>query len=264
MALVLANFPTSEGIAAETVARAGTPWSPVVLNDGSQAAPQNSDAPVAGKSRETSRGRAKAEARAAKTSRRSRNEAASDLQAGSNIETGTIAATTSEAGRVTPPAQAPAVAAPPAAKPVDPTSLAGKFCLNIKPQVEEFRLALQKKTLADVEAEIEKRITALDSRIQEYKEWVARRDEFAGKAQDSLVKIYSKMKPDAAAQQLAAIDVETAAAVLLKLDPRVSSAILNDMEPKLAATLASTIAGAARVDPDPVVPPAEPAGEKPQ
>ena len=47
--------------------------------------------------------------------------------------------------------------------------------------------------------------------------WVTRRDEFLKQgATTSLVPIYSRMRPDAAALQLAVMDEETAAAVLLE------------------------------------------------
>ena len=74
---------------------------------------------------------------------------------------------------------------------------------------------------------------------------MARRDEFSKKARDNLVSIYSRMRPDAAAAQLMAIDLETAAAVLTKLEPRSASLILNEMEAGYAARLTGTIAAAA-------------------
>jgi flagellar motility protein MotE (MotC chaperone) len=79
--------------------------------------------------------------------------------------------------------------------------------------------------------------------------WVTRRDEFVKKARDNLVLIYSRMRPDAAAMQLTAMDEETAAAVLLKLEPRTASLILNEMEPAQAARLTGMIGGAARTAP---------------
>lgn len=130
-----------------------------------------------------------------------------------------------------------------------PTGLpaaAKHFCVNIKPQVEELRTALQRKKMMQAEVELQKRITQLEERISEYKEWMGRRQEFINKVQDSLVKIYSKMRPEAVAQQLPSLDLETAAAVLLKLEPRTASAILNDTDPKLAATLASLISSSAQ------------------
>lgn len=164
----------------------------------------------------------------------------------SEIETGSVDGVNAVVTRS--PADPATVPIFDAAGPTDKSSTVGRFCINIKPQVEEMRIAFQKKSLAEVEVELEKRISLLDAKIKEYRQWQERRQEFSSKAHDALVKIYTKMRPDAAAQQLAVADIETAAAVVLKLDPRVSSAILNDMDPKLAAALASTIAGAARQD----------------
>ena len=83
-----------------------------------------------------------------------------------------------------------------------------------------------------MEQEIAKRIALLEAKTAEYQKWLARRDEFSKKAQRDRVRIYARMRPDAAAVQLAALDEETAAAVLTKLEPRAASAILNEMEPE--------------------------------
>jgi flagellar motility protein MotE (MotC chaperone) len=130
---------------------------------------------------------------------------------------------------------------------VDPR-LAREYCLNIADAAVDARFAWQKKTLADLELEIAKRLELLEAKTAEYQKWLARRDEFSKKAQDSVVTIYARMKPDAAAAQLVAMDEETAAAILAKLDPRNASAILNDMEATHAARLTATISGAANVN----------------
>jgi flagellar motility protein MotE (MotC chaperone) len=125
---------------------------------------------------------------------------------------------------------------------------AREYCLNIADAAVDARFAWQKKTLADLELEIAKRVELLEAKTAEYQKWLARRDEFSKKAQDSVVTIYARMKPDAAAAQLVAMDEETAAAILAKLDPRNASAILNDMEATHAARLTATISGAANVN----------------
>jgi flagellar motility protein MotE (MotC chaperone) len=127
------------------------------------------------------------------------------------------------------------------------SDLARKYCVAIAATAAEARIAWQKAKLAETEQQIDKRIAALEAKTAEYKTWLDRRDEFARKANKTLVQIYARMEPDAAALQLVSMDEETAAAVLTKLDPRNSSAILNEMQPAKAARLASTIAGAARV-----------------
>jgi flagellar motility protein MotE (MotC chaperone) len=126
------------------------------------------------------------------------------------------------------------------------TGLAQSYCINIADAAADARIAWQKAKLEKAEQELRKRIAALEAKEAEYKVWLKRRDEFSEKANETLVQIYARMEPDAAAPQLIAMDEETAAAVLTKLDPRNASAILNEMQPDKAARLTSTIAGAAR------------------
>jgi len=151
-----------------------------------------------------------------------------------------------------PPPQAPPPPPETTVKPVEApqekTGLAQDYCISIADAAADARFAWQKQTLGEMEKELERRIVILETRTAEYREWLARRDAFVEKAQESLVRIYARMRPDAAASQLAAIDEETAAAVLTKLNPRNASAILNEMPPGPAARLTTTIAGAAKVN----------------
>ncbi|HWB44668.1 MAG TPA: MotE family protein [Hyphomicrobiaceae bacterium] len=119
------------------------------------------------------------------------------------------------------------------------------YCVNIANAAADARYMWQKKALTDIEKELQERVAKLEAKVAEYQQWLARRDEFSKKAQATLISIYSRMRPDAAALQLADLDIETAAAVLTKLDPRVSSAILAEMNAKHAARLTATISGAA-------------------
>jgi flagellar motility protein MotE (MotC chaperone) len=168
-----------------------------------------------------------------------------------------------EAAGPQPPAPVPAHAPKPApAGAGDPAEggAAQRYCINIADAAADARFAWQKKTLNEIERELDRRIALLESKAAEYREWLARRDEFARKAQDTLVRIYARMRPDAAASQLVAMDEETAAAVLTKLDPRNASAILNEMPAGAAARLTATIAGAAKVSTEPEPRPAATVG----
>ena len=142
------------------------------------------------------------------------------------------------------PAQPPTPADPPEKD----VRLAREYCLNIADAAADARFAWQKKMLGELEQEIAKRVELLEAKTAEYQRWLARRDEFSKKAQENVVTIYARMKPDAAAAQLVAMDEETAAAVLTKLDSRNASAILSEMEPTQAARLTATINGAANVN----------------
>lgn len=159
-------------------------------------------------------------------------------------------ASDSNPGAIPVRADAPAPEAPP---PLE-TPLARGYCATIGTLAGDAKFAWQKKAIGELAADLDERIGRLEAKTKEYQAWLARRDEFSKRVTDNLVTIYSRMRPEAAGQQLMAMDEETAAAVIMKLDPRVSSAILNDMNPQHAARLTSIISGAAKTNPTPAKP----------
>jgi len=118
------------------------------------------------------------------------------------------------------------------------------YCANIADAAADARFALQKEALAKMEKEIEARLKILEAKRAEYEEWLRRRNEVLQKADETVVSIYSRMRPDAAALQLANMDDEIAAAIVAKLNPRSASAVLNEMEPARAAQLTNIITDA--------------------
>ncbi|RDI54848.1 MotE family protein [Microvirga subterranea] len=118
---------------------------------------------------------------------------------------------------------------------------ASQYCTNIADAAADARFAWQKQTLASLEKEIEERIKVLEQKRAEYEEWLRRRNEFLAKADESIVAIYSRMRPDAAALQLANMNDDVAAAIIAKLNPRSASAVLNEMEPARAAQLTNIL-----------------------
>lgn len=118
------------------------------------------------------------------------------------------------------------------------------YCANIADAAADARFALQKEALAKMEKEIEGRLKILEAKRAEYEEWLRRRNEVLQKADETLVSIYSRMRPDAAALQLANMEDEIAAAIIARLNPRSASAVLNEMEPARAAQLANIITDA--------------------
>lgn len=123
-----------------------------------------------------------------------------------------------------------------------------RFCSNITDAALDARVAWQLKELESAEAKLKQRIAELEAKRAEYEEWLKLREDFLKKAEESVVEIYSRMNPEAAALQIASMADDTAAAVLAKLRVRSASAILNEMEPARAAHLANTLAGMRRVD----------------
>src|SRR5262249_52752428 len=115
-----------------------------------------------------------------------------------------------------------------AAAPAGDATEVERFCSNIADAARDRRYAMQTQELQKLKFDIDERIKALEAKRQEYEEWLKRRDDFLDKAEDNVVKIYAKMKPDAAAERLAQAKIELAAGILMKLDPRQASTILNE------------------------------------
>jgi flagellar motility protein MotE (MotC chaperone) len=126
------------------------------------------------------------------------------------------------------------------------SATAKSYCENIADPALDARFLSQKAELTRLEEELAKRTSLLEAKRVELQGWLKRRDDFMSKAEGSLIALYSKIKPDAAAPLLAAMDEEAAAALLLKLSAKTSSAILDEMETGKAARLVSVMIGAAK------------------
>jgi flagellar motility protein MotE (MotC chaperone) len=121
-----------------------------------------------------------------------------------------------------------------------------RFCGGIADAARDRRYTLQAMELKKLQADIDERIKKLDEKRVEYEDWMKRRETFLAQAEDSVVKIYATMKPDAAAERLAALDVQLAAGIMMKLDTRKAGVILNEMDSKAAAAMTTIMAAAAR------------------
>jgi flagellar motility protein MotE (MotC chaperone) len=126
----------------------------------------------------------------------------------------------------------------PAPEPVKPAVKPPAYCASIADAAADARFAWQKEQLATLERQVEERIAKLEAKRAEYESWLARRNAFLAKADEGVVAIYTKMRADAAALQLANMPDESAAAILTKLNARTASAILSEMEAARAAQLA--------------------------
>jgi flagellar motility protein MotE (MotC chaperone) len=125
-----------------------------------------------------------------------------------------------------------------------------RFCSNIADAARDRRYQLQAEELQKLQQEVDKRIELLEEKRAEYEAWLKRREDFLARAEDGLVKIYSGMRPDAAAERLAEMDAMLAAGILMKIEPRKAGVILNEMERKAAAMLTGVMATASlRNDP---------------
>jgi flagellar motility protein MotE (MotC chaperone) len=149
---------------------------------------------------------------------------------------------------------APAVIPPapiPARRPIMPSGpdsdLAQQYCASVGDIASRTRTEADRRSIADMTEQLDKRIGLLDQKIAEHKSWLAKREEFLASAQGSLVRIFSRMKSEAAAAQLAAMPEISAAAIVAKLEPKAASGVLAEMDPVKAARLTTIMAGAAEL-----------------
>lgn len=119
------------------------------------------------------------------------------------------------------------------------------FCGAVAASAASTRLAWQETRVKALQAEMVVKTAELAAKEAEVRSWVDKREQLLAKAGTDLTAIYAKMKPDAAAAQLQAMDDDTAAALLLKLKPAVASAVMGEMDPTRAARLSDLLTGAA-------------------
>lgn len=141
-----------------------------------------------------------------------------------------------------------AAAQPPVPVPAEPVqagapSDAALYCQNMAGAASDARLAWQTWNLISLEERLQNRIRELEQKRAEYEEWVQRREKVLGEVEGHVVSIFQRMRPEAAAAQLATLDEDTAVAVLVKLNARAASQILDEMEPSRAAQLTHSMAG---------------------
>jgi flagellar motility protein MotE (MotC chaperone) len=119
-----------------------------------------------------------------------------------------------------------------------------KFCTNIADAARDQRYLMQKQELEKLQADVDARIATLESRREEYEDWLNRRNDFLKQAEVGLVDIFKTMKADAAAPQLEEMNLEVAAAIIMKLPARQSGLVLSEMDPQKAGMIATIISSA--------------------
>ncbi|WP_255608346.1 MotE family protein [Methylosinus sp. Sm6] len=118
-----------------------------------------------------------------------------------------------------------------------------RYCADVSATAGAARNARMEKELMELEQLIVRRTAELEAKRAELQAAIDRREAMVKKADERLVAIYARMRPDAAAAQFADMDEEMAAAMLMRLEPKKSSAILNEMEAARAVALTKKVAG---------------------
>ncbi len=130
---------------------------------------------------------------------------------------------------------------------VRPLSAAEEYCLNAQDATANAQASQQMKSLAQAQADIEKRMNELALKSDEYRQWLKKREDFQKQATGGLLAIYKEMEPQTAAEQLATMSEAMAAAIVSKLPPKSAASILAAMEARRAARLSSVLSGLAEI-----------------
>lgn len=113
----------------------------------------------------------------------------------------------------------------------------GDFCQSFADKAAESRLLRQKLELLELKSKVEEQVLALGQKTKELQDLTAKRDANRAAVSASLVKIYTNVEPDVAAQQLEKLSVEMASEVLQRLSPKISGEIVTAMDVKLASRI---------------------------
>ena len=143
--------------------------------------------------------------------------------------------------------KAPVVKPSPAPEPALIPDVA-TYCQNLVPTITNAKTVAETAQLMKLQSDISLRMAELEARKAEVEVLVKQHEAFLRLADEGKIAIYLKMKPDAAAAQLAMMDETLGAAIIAKLPPRSASLILAEMPAEQAARLASALGGPKNVD----------------
>jgi flagellar motility protein MotE (MotC chaperone) len=114
-------------------------------------------------------------------------------------------------------------------------SAAEDLCEAFADKAAEAKLARQRKELLEVKATIEKQLVVLDEKTKQLESWVTKRNEIRESVSTSLVKMYSNVESETAAQQLQKLNPQSAAEILQRLKPKQSGEIVTAMDVDFAS-----------------------------
>ena len=118
-----------------------------------------------------------------------------------------------------------------------------RYCYNIADQARDARYLRQKRKIEQMERRLVELTERLERKRAEFEAWVKKREAITRRVTASMLKVYEKMEPDAAAQQIRHMEYAVAVALLTGMKPEKASAILMEMDPKIAGRLVNVIVG---------------------
>lgn len=115
------------------------------------------------------------------------------------------------------------------------------YCRAFASKAREVRFAHQQQQLNELKTGIETKLLELNTKTEELKAWVERRNKIKASVSESLVKVYTNIEAETAAAQLQKLDVELVSGLLQQLNPKAAGEIMSAMEPAFASKLTQSM-----------------------
>ena len=105
-----------------------------------------------------------------------------------------------------------------------------ELCRTFADKAAESKTAHQRSELLKLKEEIEAQLLKLDEKTKNLESWIDKREAIQASVSSSLVKMYTNVEPEIAAQQLQKLDVMTSSALLQRLNAKQSGEIVTAMD----------------------------------
>ena len=112
---------------------------------------------------------------------------------------------------------------------------------ELKKREEELRL--KEVRLEALEAKVRKDLEKIEESISESKEQIGIQDEKTKKNVEALIKVYSSMKPEEAANLVEAIDEDLALKIVSGMKSKIAGQVLSKLDVKVAKRISEKLAG---------------------
>jgi len=112
---------------------------------------------------------------------------------------------------------------------------------ELKKREEELRL--KEVRLEALEAKVRKDLEKIEKSISESKEQMGAQDEKTKENVDALIKVYSSMKPEEAANLIEAIDEDLALKIVSGMKSKIAGQVLSKVDVKVAKQISEKLAG---------------------
>ena len=112
---------------------------------------------------------------------------------------------------------------------------------ELKKREEELRI--KQTRLEALEAKVRKDLDKIEKSISESKEQMGIQDESAKKNVEALIKVYSSMKPEEAANLVEAIDEGLALQIISGMKSKIAGQVLSNLDVKVAKRISENLAG---------------------